>query len=134
MYLVMRERRCAMLDLTQVVPIAVYFDQSAAEQHAQAVQTAAAQTLDELTSYRQSPAPRVILALDPTCPLHDDTSVGYSVETIPLISQPLGDEGLHPWLATLLNPAPCCQPDGMETAMGAAFSRLRKGAAPGASA
>lgn len=134
MYLVMRERRCVLLELTQIVPIAVYFDKGEAERHAQAVQEASADALDELTSYRQAPAPRIILPLDPSCPLTDDTNVGYSVEAVPLVAQPLDSEGLHPWLATLLNPAPRAQEKGLESALGAAFARLKQGASPVASA
>lgn len=133
MYLVMRERRCSMLDLTQTCPIAGYFDKGEADRHAQQVQDAAAQALGELLSYRQSPAPKVILTLDPTCSLDEDTSVGYSVEAVPLVAQPLGSEGLHPWMPAMLCPAQGAS-GGLQTALGAAFARLKQDSSSIASA
>lgn len=126
MYLVVRERRCVMLDLTQICPIAVYFDKGEADRHAQQVQHAAEQALGELTSYRQSPAPHIILALDPTCSIDEDTYVGYSVESVPFVAEPLGSEGLHPWTPVVQNPAQGVS-TGLQTALGAAFARLKQG-------
>jgi len=130
LYLVMRERRCWMSELTGICPIAAYFDKDEAEQHASAVQDAAAVALGELQSYRQAPTPHIVLPLDPTCVLTDDTSVGYSVQAVPLVVQQLGSEGLHPWMSALMLPASSASRE-LETALGAAFARLKLGAARG---
>jgi hypothetical protein len=124
MYLVMREQRCVLLDHTQISPIAVYFDKELAEHHMRGAQDAVAQALDELMSYRQCPAPKIFLPLDPTCAIDDDTNVGYSVETVPLVAQALGAEGLHPWMRAL-HPARDASV-GLQTALGAAFARLKQ--------
>jgi hypothetical protein len=133
LYLVVRERRVWVLDLTEVRPIAAYFDKDEAERHARAVQDAAAAALGELQSYRQAPPPRFVLPLDPTCVLTNDTDVGYSVEAVPLVSQSLDSEGLHPWMPAEPNPAEGIT-DGFQTALGAAFARLKQGGASVASA
>ncbi|MEX3984043.1 hypothetical protein AB4Y45_34200 [Paraburkholderia sp. EG287A] len=133
MYLVMRERRCYMLEFTEVCPIAAYLDKGMADAHAEAVQDAVARALDELQSYRQAPAPHIVMPLDPTCPLDDDTNVGYSVQAVPLVGLPLGSEGLHPWMLALHSPAEGAA-DKLQSAIGAALARLKQGSAPAVSA